>query len=150
MHLHTACRAEYCRKGRDSSAGIATRHELGGPGIGSRWGARFSTPVQTALEPTQPPVQWVKQSGRGVNYPPSSSAEVKGKVELYLYFHSGPSEPVIGRTLPFHNTGDCFGNCYANTQMIYRLLSVRSPNLFADGASVIYHHESGQLNKMRY
>ena len=33
--------------GRDSSVGIATRYELDGPGIESRWGARFSAPVQT-------------------------------------------------------------------------------------------------------
>ena len=32
---------------RDSSVGIATRYGLHGPGIESRWGARFSTPVQT-------------------------------------------------------------------------------------------------------
>jgi hypothetical protein len=33
--------------GRDSSIGIATRYGLDGPGIESRWGARFSKPVQT-------------------------------------------------------------------------------------------------------
>jgi hypothetical protein len=33
--------------GRDSSVGIATRYRLDGPGIESRWGARFSAPVQT-------------------------------------------------------------------------------------------------------
>ena len=33
--------------GRDGSVGIATRYGLDGPGIDSRWGARFSTPVQT-------------------------------------------------------------------------------------------------------
>ena len=33
--------------GRDSSVGIATRYWLDGPGIESRWGARFYTPVQT-------------------------------------------------------------------------------------------------------
>jgi hypothetical protein len=32
---------------RDSSVGIATRYGLDGPGIESRWGARFSAPVQT-------------------------------------------------------------------------------------------------------
>ena len=30
-------------------AGIATRYELDSPGIESRWGARFSAPVQTGL-----------------------------------------------------------------------------------------------------
>ena len=33
--------------GRDSVVGIATRYELDGPGIESRWGARFSVSVQT-------------------------------------------------------------------------------------------------------
>jgi hypothetical protein len=33
--------------GRDSSVGIATRYGLVGPGIESRWGARFSAAVQT-------------------------------------------------------------------------------------------------------
>jgi hypothetical protein len=43
----------------------------------------------------------VKQPGRGVDHPPSYSTEVKERVELYLYSTSGPSWPVIGRTLPF-------------------------------------------------
>jgi hypothetical protein len=33
--------------GPDSSVGIATRYGLDGPGIESRWGARFSAHVQT-------------------------------------------------------------------------------------------------------
>ena len=36
--------------GRDSVVGIATRYELDGPGIESRWGRDF---------PTRPPIQWV-------------------------------------------------------------------------------------------
>ena len=43
---------------QDSIVGLA----LNGPGIESRWGARFSTPVQTGSGPTQPSVQRV--SGR--------------------------------------------------------------------------------------
>jgi len=38
----------------------------------------------------------VKQSGRGVDQPPPSSAEVKERAELYLYSTSGPSWPVTG------------------------------------------------------
>ena len=37
------------KSGRDSSVGIATRYGLDAPAIESRWGARFSTPVQTGL-----------------------------------------------------------------------------------------------------
>jgi hypothetical protein len=35
------------RVGRGSSVGIATGYGLDGPGIESRWEARFSAPVQT-------------------------------------------------------------------------------------------------------
>jgi len=37
----------------------------------------------------------VKRPGRGVDHPPPSSAEVKERVELYLYSPSGPSWPVL-------------------------------------------------------
>jgi hypothetical protein len=93
--------------GRDSSVGIATRYELDGPGIESQWGRDFPHPSRPALGPTQPPIQWVpglfpggKAAGRGVDHPPVSSAEVKERVELYLYSPSGPSWPVLGWTLP--------------------------------------------------
>ena len=33
--------------GRDNLVGIATRYELDGPGVESRWGARFPALVQT-------------------------------------------------------------------------------------------------------
>ena len=97
------------RGGRDSSGGIVTRYGLGGPGIESRWGARFSAPVQTG--PGAHPASYtmgtgsfpgVKRPWRGVNYPPLSSAEVQGRVELYIYSSSGPSWPVLGWTLPLH------------------------------------------------
>ena len=44
----------------------------------------------------------VKRQGRGVNYLPPSSAEVKKRVELYsyLYFSYGPSWPLSGQALP--------------------------------------------------
>jgi hypothetical protein len=45
--------------GRDSSVGIATRYQLGGPVIESRWGRDFQHPSRPALGPTQPPIQWV-------------------------------------------------------------------------------------------
>ena len=41
----------------------------------------------------------IKQPGRGVTHQPPSSADVKERVELYLYSPSGPSWPVPGRTL---------------------------------------------------
>ena len=69
---------------RDSVVGIATRYGLDGPRIESRWGVRFSAPVQTGLGPTQPPRQWVpdlsrevKRPGRGVNQQPHLAPRLK-------------------------------------------------------------------------
>jgi hypothetical protein len=42
----------------------------------------------------------VERPGRGVDHPPTSSGDVKERVELYLYFPSGPPWPVLGRPLP--------------------------------------------------
>ena len=77
--------------GRDSSVGIATRYGLDGPGIGSRCEARFFAPVQTGpgVHPASCTMgtgsfPGVKRSGRGVDHPPPFSAEVEGRVELYI------------------------------------------------------------------
>jgi hypothetical protein len=70
-------------------------------------GARFSAPVHTG--PRAHPASCtmgtgsfpgVKRPRRGVDHPPLSSAEVKERVELYLYSPSGPSWLVLGLTLP--------------------------------------------------
>ena len=63
-------------------AWIATRYGLGGPGIESRWGTRFSAPVQTTSEsyPTSYTV--------GTGLFPSYSTEVKERVELYHFYSS--------------------------------------------------------------
>jgi hypothetical protein len=53
----------------------------------------FTTAFRTALGPTQPPIQWipgalslgVKRQGREADHSPSSNAEVKEWVELYLH-----------------------------------------------------------------
>jgi len=42
----------------------------------------------------------VKRPGRGLDHPPPSSAEVKERIELYLYSTSGPSWPILGWTVP--------------------------------------------------
>jgi hypothetical protein len=86
--------------GRDSVVGIATRYELDGPGVESWWERDFQHPSIPALGSTQPPVQWVKRPVRGVDHPPPSSAEVKERVELYIYSTSGLSWPVLGWSLP--------------------------------------------------
>jgi hypothetical protein len=43
----------------------------------------------------------LKRPGRGIDHSPPSSARVKERVELYLYFPSGHSWLLLGRTLPF-------------------------------------------------
>jgi len=68
---------------------------------------RFSAPVQTG--PGAHPASYtigtgsfagVKRPGGGVNHPAPTSAEVKERVELYLYSLSGSSWPVLWWTLP--------------------------------------------------
>ena len=82
--------------GRDSVVGIATRYRLNGQGIESLWLRYFPHPPRPALGPIQPPVTGhrvsfprVERPGSSVDHPPPpSSAEVKEKVELYLYYPS--------------------------------------------------------------
>ena len=90
-------------EGRDSSFGIATQYGLEGPRIESQCAARFPAPVQTG--PGAHPASYtmgtvsfpgVKQPGRGVDHPHPSSAEVEGRVDLYICSPSGPSWPVLG------------------------------------------------------
>ena len=79
---------------RESSIGIAIRYGLGGPGIESWWGARFSEPVQTVLGThtmDNGSFSGVKRPEAGVEQPLPSSTKVKENVELHLYSASGPS-----------------------------------------------------------
>jgi hypothetical protein len=70
--------------GPDSSVGIAACYGLEGPGIESRWGARFSAPVPTG--PGAHPASCtmgtgffpgVKRPGRGVDHPPHLAPRLK-------------------------------------------------------------------------
>jgi hypothetical protein len=92
--------------GRDSAVGIVTHYGLGGPRIESRWGGRFSAAVQSG--PGVHPASYtigigsfpgIKRPGRGVDHPPPFGAEVKERVELYIYSPSGPLWPVQGWNL---------------------------------------------------
>ena len=100
--------------GRDSSVGVATCYGLDGPVI-------FSAPVQTG--PGAHPTSYtlgtgsfpgVKRPGRGADHPLPSSTEVTERVELYFYFPSGPSWPVLGWTFTF-NISSVFQYSVADT-----------------------------------
>jgi len=74
----------YVKVGCDSSVGIATCYGLDGPRIESRWGARFSVPVQTG--PGAHPASHttgtrfysgVKQPGRGIDHAPHLATRLK-------------------------------------------------------------------------
>ena len=99
---------------RDRAVGTATRYGLDDTGIESRWGQEFSAPVQTG--PKAHPAFYimgtgsfpgVKRLGRDADHPPPSSAEVEGRVQLYICSPSGPSWPVLGRALPLPFTLMC-------------------------------------------
>ena len=77
---------------RNTSVSIATRHGLDGQGIESRCGARLPAHVHTAPEAPRSLLcnayqifPGVKEPGRGVDHPLTSSAEVEERIELYIY-----------------------------------------------------------------
>jgi hypothetical protein len=93
--------------------------------------AQSSTPV---LGPTptlqnnghRVSVPVVKRPGRGLNHPPPSSAEVKERVELYLYSPSELSWPVLGKKkllcsmyIVVNLTETHSGFCEERTQYLY-------------------------------
>jgi hypothetical protein len=69
----------------------------------------------------------VKRPDHGVNHSPLYSAEVKERVELYLYSPYGPSWPVLGRTLPSflpclrHDNEAWTSECYWAYESVFRL-----------------------------
>jgi hypothetical protein len=70
--------------GPGSLVGIATGYGLDGPGIESRWGARYFAHVQAGpgVHPASctmgtGSLPGVKRPGRGADHPSPSSAEVK-------------------------------------------------------------------------
>jgi len=61
-------------------------------------GVRYSAPVQTGLKAFPAsytvgigPFLGVKRPGYGVDHPPTTSAEVKGRVKLYFYSPTRPA-----------------------------------------------------------
>ena len=75
--------------GRDRSVGTATRYGLDGPAVQSRWGARFSAPVQTgpgahlaSYTMDTGSFPGVKRPGSGVDHPPYLAPKLK---KQYIY-----------------------------------------------------------------
>jgi len=101
-------------RGSGSIVDIATGYGLDGPGIESRWEARFSAPVQTG--PGAHPASCTmgtrsfpgskERPGRDSDPSPPSSTVGYERIELYLYSPYGPygvyraSVSVQGCTLP--------------------------------------------------
>jgi hypothetical protein len=90
-----------------SSVGTATGYWLDGPGIESRWGRDFPTPVQTGpgIHPascTMGTVSFpgVKRPGRRADHPPLPCAEVENKYSYTSTPPLGPWWPAIGWPLP--------------------------------------------------
>jgi hypothetical protein len=88
--------------------GIATHYMLDGPGIECRWARDYPNLSRPSLVPTHPSLRCRSRGKCGGKaavswrWPPTpSSAEVKERVELYLYSPSGPWWPVLGWTLPY-------------------------------------------------
>jgi hypothetical protein len=84
----------YAIRGPGSSVGIVTGYGLDGPGIESRWGAKFSAPVQTG--PGAHPASCAMctgsfpggESGRGVTLAPHPLLVPRSKNRVELYFYS--------------------------------------------------------------
>jgi hypothetical protein len=97
----------YLQVDRDSSVGIATHYGMDGPGLNPGMGKIFYTRPDRSWGPPSLLYNWYRsfpggnRPGRGDDYPPTSSAEFKERVELYLYTPYGPSWPVLWRTLTF-------------------------------------------------
>ena len=90
--------------GHDSSVGIATAYGLDGPVIESRWGGEvFRTSPDRPWGPPSLLYNGYRvfpggkvRPGRDADLSPTSSAEVKSRVELHLYSPQGPSWPLKG------------------------------------------------------
>ena len=88
--------------GQGSVEGKRTHYRLDGPRCESQWRARFSTPVQTGCgaHPASYTMSngsflGVKRPGWGVDHP-TSRAEGREWLELYVYSPTWPSWPVLG------------------------------------------------------
>jgi hypothetical protein len=88
--------------GLGSSVCVATRYRLDGPGSNPGGGEIFRTLPDRSWGPPSllhngyRVFPGGKRPEHGLDHPPPSTAEVKERVELYLYSPSGPTWPVLG------------------------------------------------------
>ena len=89
--------------------------------LATSWTLRGSNPREGEIFRNRPDRPWglpsllyngyrvsfleVKRPGRGANHPPPTSAEVKGRIELYLSSPSGPPWPALGRNFLVKGSG---------------------------------------------
>jgi hypothetical protein len=92
--------------GWDSVVGIAICYGLDGLRIKHHEGKIFCTctdhprgPSSFLYKEYSVSLRRVKGPGHGVDHPPQSSTEIKERLQLYLYSHSGPSWPILGSSL---------------------------------------------------
>jgi hypothetical protein len=84
LELQCHC-TECCTVGWDGSVGIVSRYRLDGPGIESRWRRdRPSGPPSPMYNGHRVSSPGVQRSGRGVDHPLPSNAEVKERAEIYF------------------------------------------------------------------
>jgi len=83
---------------QDSSVSIAALYKSVGPGINSQWREIFCTHLDCPCGPPSAMYNgyWLyfpglKRWGHGMDKPPPSSAKVKERVELYIYYYAGSS-----------------------------------------------------------
>jgi hypothetical protein len=119
--------------GPGSVVGTATAYGMDGPGIESRWEARFSAPVQTCTEAHPASCTMGTESfpgvrcGRGVTPNPHPLLVPWSKIELYFYSPYWPSWPMKGWNLP-----------YTNLMLMLSCVSVLWRMSFYDGSAGIY------------
>jgi hypothetical protein len=83
---------------QDNSVSKVTSYGLDGPGIETRYGARFSVPIRTRHPPNLPYMRsriftrGVKRPRRTTNHPSPYSAEVSNRLELYFCHSSVPAK----------------------------------------------------------
>jgi hypothetical protein len=85
---------------------METRYGLDGPGIESRWGVRFSVPVQTgpathlvSCTMDTGSLPGVKRPERGADHPPRSSPKVAKGLELYFHLLFVPAWACNGASI---------------------------------------------------